>query len=52
MSQENVELVRAMNEAFAEGDIEGALAKLHPEVEGTERRVDWTTEGSPEAIAR
>ena len=29
MSQENVELVQAMNEAFAEGDIEGrALAKL------------------------
>src|SRR6476660_2925157 len=33
MSQENVEVVRAMNEAFDEGDIEGALTKLHPEVE-------------------
>ena len=42
MSQENVELVRAMNEAFDEGDIEGALAKLHPEVEwhGTKGGLD------------
>jgi ketosteroid isomerase-like protein len=42
MSEDNVELVRAMNEAFDEGDIEGALAKLHPEVEwhGTEGGLD------------
>jgi ketosteroid isomerase-like protein len=42
MSQENVELVRAMNEAFDEGDIEGALAQLHPEVEwhGTKGGLD------------
>src|SRR4051794_1566424 len=42
MSQANVELVRAMNEAFEQGDIEGALAKLHPEVEwhGTKGGLD------------
>lgn len=33
MSQENVEIVREMCEAFNDGDMEGALAKLHPEVE-------------------
>ena len=42
MSQENVEVVRAMNEAFDQGDIEGALAKLHPEIEwhGTKGGLD------------
>jgi ketosteroid isomerase-like protein len=42
MSEENVEVVRAMNEAFAEGDLEGALARLHPEIEwhGTKGGLD------------
>ena len=40
-------MVRAMNAAFDEGDIEGALAKLHPEVEWHGTKVDWTTERSP-----
>jgi ketosteroid isomerase-like protein len=42
MSRENVEAVRAMCEAYNEGDIEGALAKLHPDVEwhGTVGGVD------------
>jgi ketosteroid isomerase-like protein len=33
MSQENVELVRRMAEAFARGDLDAALAGLHPQVE-------------------
>jgi ketosteroid isomerase-like protein len=33
MSEEHVEHVRAMCEAFNDGDFESALAKLHPEVE-------------------
>ena len=33
MSQENVELVRRGYEAFAQGDIEAALAMLHPDVQ-------------------
>ncbi len=33
MSQENVEIVRAMNDAFLAGDIETALNGLHPEIE-------------------
>jgi ketosteroid isomerase-like protein len=32
MSAENVETVRAMNDAFAANNFEGALAKLHPDV--------------------
>ena len=32
MSQANVELVRRGYEAFAQGDIEAALAMLHPDV--------------------
>jgi ketosteroid isomerase-like protein len=32
MSQQNVELVRRGYEAFAEGDIESALAMLHPDI--------------------
>jgi ketosteroid isomerase-like protein len=32
MSQENVEIVRAMYEAFSCGDAEGALAYISPEV--------------------
>jgi ketosteroid isomerase-like protein len=33
MSQENVEVVRAANEAFLSGDVETALAALDPEIE-------------------
>ena len=33
MSQENVEVVRAMTEAFLRGDVEGALAAYDPDVE-------------------
>jgi ketosteroid isomerase-like protein len=33
MSEENVEIVKAMNAAYAQGDVERALATLHPEVE-------------------
>jgi ketosteroid isomerase-like protein len=33
MSQENVEIVRAANEAFLAGDIEAALDALDPEIE-------------------
>jgi ketosteroid isomerase-like protein len=33
MSQENVELVRRMYEAFHRGDFDGALGYFHPEVE-------------------
>jgi ketosteroid isomerase-like protein len=33
MSQENVEIVRAANEAFVGGDIEAALNALDPEIE-------------------
>jgi ketosteroid isomerase-like protein len=33
MSQENVEIVRAANDAFLSGDIETALDALHPEIE-------------------
>ena len=33
MSQENVEVVRAMYDAFNRGDEEAALAPLHPDVE-------------------
>ena len=33
MSQENVELVRAGYEAFSRGDMEAALAPLHPSIE-------------------
>jgi ketosteroid isomerase-like protein len=33
MSQENVEVVRAMNEAFLAGDIDAALEALDPEIE-------------------
>ncbi len=33
MSQENVEVVRAANEAFLSGDVERALAALDPEIE-------------------
>jgi uncharacterized protein len=34
MSQENVEIVRRSLDAFNRGDVEAALADLHPEVEG------------------
>jgi ketosteroid isomerase-like protein len=42
MSEENVELVRGMNEAFDRGDFEGALARIHPDVEwhGTKGGLD------------
>ena len=33
MSEENVETVRAMCDAFTTGDLETAIAKLHPDVE-------------------
>jgi ketosteroid isomerase-like protein len=33
MSQQNVELVRRGYEAFAEGDIEAALAMFHPDIQ-------------------
>ena len=42
MSQENVEIVRAANEAFVGGDIEAALNALDPEIEwhATVGRID------------
>lgn len=33
MSQENVDVVRAANEAFLAGDVEQALNALHPDIE-------------------
>ena len=33
MSQENVEIVRTLTDAFAQGDYEGALKGLDPEIE-------------------
>jgi hypothetical protein len=33
MSEENVEIVRAANEAFLVGDVEAALDALDPEIE-------------------
>ena len=33
MSKENVEVVRAANEAFSRGDVEAALAALDPDIE-------------------
>src|SRR5690242_11312632 len=33
MSQENVDIVRAMNEAYLRGDVEAALEVLDPEIE-------------------
>jgi ketosteroid isomerase-like protein len=33
MSQENVEIVRALNDAIRRGDLDGFLALVHPEIE-------------------
>jgi ketosteroid isomerase-like protein len=33
MSQENVEVVRALNDAIRRGDLDGFLALVHPEIE-------------------
>jgi ketosteroid isomerase-like protein len=41
MSQENVEMVRAGYDAFNRGDIEAALAPLHPDIEW------WPAEDEP-----
>ena len=45
MSQQNVELVRRGYEAFAEGDIESALAMLHPgiQIEDHDRSLETPT---------
>ena len=38
MSQENVELVRRLNEAFAAGDLDALVAAYHPNAEARNRR--------------
>jgi ketosteroid isomerase-like protein len=55
MSQENVELVRRGYEAFAQGDIEAALAMLHPDIriEDHDRSLETpTTYKSPDGFLR
>jgi ketosteroid isomerase-like protein len=55
MSQANVELVRRGYEAFAQGDLEAALAMLHPDVriEDHDRSLETpTTYEGPDGLLR
>jgi len=54
MSQENVELVRAIYDAFAAGDIDGVVSRLDPEIVWNEAEnfpyADHSPYRGPEAI--
>ena len=52
MSRENVELARRSLEAFAGGDIEGALAVAHPELLATRVHPDGAVFHGPEGLLR